>query len=487
MLTLADLCEFFTNGRLIGAPPVTIAQVCIDSRRVQSGSLFVALQGEQRDGHEFISEALQHGAAAIIAEARGGRGLGPNVHLIDTSIPSVACLQPGPLPHTPVVFLVPSSLLALQRLAQHWRNKFQACQAIGVTGSVGKSSTKELIAAVLRRRYRTLKSEGNQNNEIGLPLTLLNLNETHERVVLEMGMYALGEIRTLCDIAQPRVGVVTNVGPVHLERLGSIERIEQAKAELVQALPADGAAILNGDDPRVLAMKDRTRASVISYGSNPRWDLWGDAIETFGLEGTAFTLHRGGEQMRMRVSLPGRHSLYTALAASAVGMVENLSWDEIQTGLADPAAHLRLVAIPAEKGATILDDAYNASPTSTLAALEVLADLSGRKIAVLGDMLELGAGELQGHHTVGERAAQVVDLLIVVGGRGKWIGEAARDAGLAADRVFFSDGNVQAIHILRQLIHAGDLILVKGSLGAKMGEIVSALKRTSEINSPEMR
>jgi UDP-N-acetylmuramoyl-tripeptide--D-alanyl-D-alanine ligase len=477
MLTLADLFQTLTKTHVENAARVAIPHVTIDSRQVQASSLFVALQGEQRDGHEFISDALARGAAAIIAEARGGRGLGPNVHLIDSTSQRVAGLQPSPL-SLPSVFIVESSLRALQQLSAFYRRKFK-CEAIGITGSVGKSSTKELIAAVMRQRYNTLKSEGNLNNEIGLPLTVLQLNEAHKRAVLEMGMYALGEIATLCEIAQPRLGVITNVRPVHLERLGTIERIAQAKVELVKALPRDGYAILNGDDPRALAMKDQTRARVFCYGLDSQCDLWADEIESLGLDGIGFALHYGGERMRVRVPLLGRHSVHTALAAASVGLVENLSWDEILRGLRDVAAQLRLIAVPAENGATILDDTYNASPASSLAALNLLAELDGRKIAVLGDMRELGVEELRGHQIVGGRAAQVVDVLIAVGARGKWIGEAARETGLASDKIYFVEDNPHAIEILRKVTRAGDMILIKGSRGMQMEEIVNALVRAN--------
>jgi UDP-N-acetylmuramoyl-tripeptide--D-alanyl-D-alanine ligase len=481
MLTLADLFQAITNTRPFAAERTAISQVVIDSRQVMPGALFVALKGETLDGHAFISDALARGAVAVIAESRAqaGTGLGPNVHWIDTTQPSVAGLQLSPFPLVPIVFIAPSSLLALQQLAGFWRRKFE-CQVVGVTGSVGKSSTKELIAAVLRQHYRTLKSEGNLNNEIGLPLTVLQLNESHERAVLEMGMYALGEIKTLCEIAQPRIGVVTNVGPVHLERLGTLENIARAKAELIDALPDDGVAILNGDDVQVLAMKSRTRARVVSYGLNAQADVFAEAIVTHGLYGIEFTLYYGGEKFRVHSPLIGRHSVYTALAAIAVGWTEGLSWDEMALGLSDLSAQLRLRKIETPGGATILDDTYNSSPASALAALEVLAELRGRKIAVLGDMLELGAEELRGHQTVGARAAQIVDVLIVVGKRGKWIGEAARDAGLSEKEILFADNNAQAIELLRGMIRANDQILIKGSRGAKMEEIVSAITRMNE-------
>jgi UDP-N-acetylmuramoyl-tripeptide--D-alanyl-D-alanine ligase len=475
MLTLADVYQALTNVRYEDAARVAIPHVTIDSRQVRAGSLFVALQGERRDGHDFIPDALARGAAVILAEARGGRGLGPNTHLIDCVNSGVAGLQPSP-PTLPCVFIVESSLRALQQLAAFYRRRF-AYRTIGVTGSVGKSSTKELIAAVLRQRFRTAKSEGNLNNEIGLPLTLLQLEDSVERVVLEMGMYALGEIATLCDIAQPHVGVVTNVGPTHLERLGTLERIAQAKGELVEALPSEGWAILNGDDARVVAMRDRARARVLCYGLDSRCEVWADAIESFGLEGIAFNLHGGGENLRVRIPLLGRHSVHTALAAASVGLVEGLAWDEIVRGLRDESAQLRLMAVPAESGATILDDTYNASPASSLAALNLLAELDGRKVAVLGDMLELGSEEQRGHQVVGARAAQVVDVLIAVGARGQWIGQAARAAGLAAEQVFFAADNARAIEIARAVLRTGDVILVKGSRGMQMEEIVNALAR----------
>ena len=481
MLTLADVFEALTKTRPADMQDIPIADVVIDSRLAKSGSLFVALQGETRDGHEFIGDALARGAAAVIAEARAGnQGLGPSVHLID-----VAGLQPSPGFSGPVVFIVPSSLKGLQGVAAFWRRRFHGCKTIGITGSVGKSSTKELTAAVLRQRYNVLKSEGNLNNEIGLPITLLQLNESHERAVLEMGMYALGEITELCRIAQPEIGIVTNVGPTHLERLGSIDKIAEAKSELPQALPTDGVAILNGDDPLVAAMRDKTRARAFLYGLEPRNDLWANDIESYGLEGISFALHRGNEHLHVRVPLLGRHSVHTALAAASVGLAENMSWDEILRGLQDVAAQLRLIAVPAENGTTILDDTYNASPSSSLAALNLLAELSGRKIAVLGDMLELGEMELQGHQVVGGRAAQVVDRLVAVGPRGRWTGEEALQVGLAKDQVLFAANNAEAIDALRQVMRPGDVILVKGSRGAKMEEIVAALARPAEMGGEE--
>ncbi len=477
MLTLADLCEALTGEREIrvGATPIT--SVVVDSRECVAGSVFVALQGEFHDGHEFIGDALARGAIAIIAEARASaQGLGGNLTLID-----VAGLQPSPRadaqdakePSGAVVFITPSSLQALQKFAAYWRRKFPELVTIGVTGSVGKSSTKELIATVLKQKFSTLKTEGNLNNEIGVPLTLLRLNESHERAVLEMGMYDLGEIRTLCEIAQPLIGVVTNVGPVHLERLGTVERIAEAKSELVQALPPGGRAILNGDDPHVRAMHSKSKARVIYYGLKASDDLWADQIESHGLEGIEFTIHYGEKQWHVNVPLLGRHSVETALAATAVGLAQELTWGEILAGLQDNKAQVRLLAVPGQNEITLLDDSYNASPHSSLAALNLMSELSGRKIAVLGDMLELGSYEEEGHRIVGRRAAEVVDVIIAVGTRGKLIGEAAQQVGHA--RVHFADDNATAAGQVNEFAQSGDTVLVKGSRGAHMEDIVAAL------------
>ncbi|MCL4395578.1 MAG: UDP-N-acetylmuramoyl-tripeptide--D-alanyl-D-alanine ligase, partial [Chloroflexi bacterium] len=422
------------------------------------------------DGHEFVGDAVARGAVAVVVQARArDQGLGPSVHSF-----GVAGLQPGPGSSGPIVFVVPSSLKALQDLAAFWRSRFE-CRVVAVTGSVGKSSTKELTAAVLRQRFNVLKSEGNYNNEIGLPLTLLRLEPRHQAVVLEMGMYAQGEIAELCRIARPIVGIVTNVGPTHIERLGTIERIAEAKSELPQALPPDGVAVLNGDDERVRAMRHKTSARVLVYGLHSGADVWASDIESFGLEGIGFALHYERERLHVRVPLLGRHSVHTSLAAAAVGVAEGMSWDQIVRGLQDVSAQLRLIAVRGEQGTTLLDDTYNASPSSSIAALNLLSELGGRKIAVLGDMLELGDLQLQGHELVGGRAAQVVDLLVAVGEKGRWIGQGARQAGLTQDQVKFADSNAVAIDLLRLAIRSGDVILVKGSRGARMEEIVAAL------------
>jgi len=475
MLTLVEIIEELTGQRPVSyeEAQVDISTVVVDSRQATAGSLFVALQGEKQDGHDFISDALERGAIAVIAEERGKERVsrfGAAVQLIEASNP--ASLTSSPL--LPVCIVVPNSLRALQQLAAFWRRRCSA-KVVGVTGSVGKTVTKELIAAVLRQRFKTLKSPGNMNNEIGLPLTLLQLTPKHERAVVEMGMYAIGEIAHLARLAQPAIGVVTNVGPTHLERLGSLERIAQAKAELPQALPPDGVAVLNADDEYVRAMAGMTQARVLTYGLSEKADVRASMIQSQGLEGVRFRLHYGDQMLHVTLPLLGRHSVHTGLAAAAVGIAEDMPWHDILTGLRNISAHLRLVAVPGPNGSTILDDTYNASPVSTIAALNLLEELNGRKIAVLGDMYELGSYEKEAHRLVGGRAAAVVDHLVAVGRLGRLIGEAALAAGMSPDRVSFAEDNARAIVIVNEMLQPADVVLVKGSRGMQMEEIVKAL------------
>ena len=349
-------------------------------------------------------------------------------------------------------------------------------RVIGITGSVGKSTTKEMAAGVLDQRYRTIRNPGNYNNEIGLPLSLLRLTEMHERAVLEMGFYVPGEISLLCEIARPQVGVITNISEVHLERAGSIEAITAGKRELVESLPPDGTAILNYDDERVRSMASATKAEVFMYGLSEEADLWASDIEGLGLEGIRFVLHHGGDQVFVRVPLLGRHSVHTALRAAAIGLVEGLTWDEIVRGLQSSNAQLRLVAVRGPSNSLILDDTYNAAPPSVTAALNLLAELDGRRIAVLGDMYELGSFAERGHRMVGARAAEVADLLVTVGPMARWIADEARYAGLSERFIFSYETNAEAIDKLRSLIKSDEIVLIKGSRGMQMEEIVSALE-----------
>jgi UDP-N-acetylmuramoyl-tripeptide--D-alanyl-D-alanine ligase len=470
MLTLADLLDALTGIR----PPwanLVVTDAVIDSRHSIPGSLFVALRGERVDGNDYVLDAFSRGASFAFVD----RDLPEEIPVLDLREATATSLEAAL--EVPFALRVADSLQALQQSARFWRQKLDI-RVIGITGSVGKSTTKELASAVLEQGYSTLKNVGNLNNEIGLPLTMLRLSPGHQRAVLEMGFYIPGEIAFLCEIAKPQVGVVTNIGTVHAERAGTQEAIARGKAELVQALPPapEGTAILNFDDPWVREMAQQTKAKVFYYGLEPRADLWADQIEGLGLEGIRFRLHYKNETLYVRVPLIGRHSVHTALRATAVGLVEGLTWQDIIEGLRSGHAQLRLVAVRSEGGALLLDDTYNASPQSMLAALNLLDEMSGRKIAVLGDMLELGPYERVGHEKVGVRAAEVADEIITVGERARIIAYAARQAWFPQQAITEVETTDQAIEVLRKRVTENDVVLVKGSRGMQMDRIVATLE-----------
>ncbi len=468
MLTLAEALEALTSVRIPNANAV-ITEAAVDSRQVIPGSLFVAIPGENADGHDFIADAFKRGASFALIQKdapasfstldlRGGLS-------VDSSpkLDSALCLR------------VDNTISALQQIARFWRRKLDL-RVIGITGSVGKSTTKEMVAEVLGTRYRTLKNLGNLNNEIGLPLTILKLGSGYERAVLEMGFYVPGEIQFLCDIAQPQIGVVTNVGTVHAERAGSQEAIAKGKSELIQALPSDGVAILNFDDPWVRKMEEKSKARVFFYGLSPEADLWADHIEGLGLNGIRFRLHYKGETLHTHIPMIGRHSVHTALRAASVALNDGLTWQEIFEGLSHGHAQLRLVAVRSGSGALILDDTYNASPESMLAALNLLDEMDGRKIAVLGDMLELGPYERQGHEMVGMRAAQVAKTLLTLGMRAHMIADAARRGGMKSSHIFEFENPDMIVDWLNKNLTSNDAVLIKGSHGLRMDRITAALE-----------
>jgi UDP-N-acetylmuramoyl-tripeptide--D-alanyl-D-alanine ligase len=470
--TLGHVFAGLTSYDIRGDEPLMSA-VVVDSREALPNSLFVALQGEQVDGHDYAADAFNRGAIAALVE----RPLNLPAAYIDLTTGDDLAAIAAWSGELPVCLLVENSVLALQEAATYWRAKFDL-KVIGITGSVGKSSTKELTHAVLSQRYNTFKSPGNRNSIIGLPAALFDLRPEHERAVLEMGMYSTTEIARLCEIARPQIGVVTNIGPAHLERAGSMEKIIAAKRELVEALPPGGTAILNMDDELVMSMVPYTSAAIFTYGLDNRADLWADNIHSMGLDGVSFTLHHGREDISLSIPLLGRHSVHTALRATAVGLVDGLSWPEIVAGLSSAgAAQFRIDAVPGPRGSTIIDDTYNSSPDSALAALNLLAELDGRRIAVLGDMLELGSVEEKSHRLVGRRAADVADILVAVGPRARIMAEEAQQIGMDAGRIIWVSETPQAIPVLEELIGDNDMILIKGSLGMGMDRIVTALGR----------
>jgi UDP-N-acetylmuramoyl-tripeptide--D-alanyl-D-alanine ligase len=457
-ISLDDLLAA-TRGRLVGPTTVTsFTTAAVDSRHVTPGCLFVALRGERVDGHLFAADAVAAGASVVLAERQ--------VEL--------------PAGNGAAVVIVPDSVEALGELAAAWRSRF-AVRVVGITGSTGKTLAKEAVADVLSTALVVLRNEGNLNSETGLPMTLLTLEPRHEVAVLEMSMYTEGEIARLADIARPEVGVVLAVHPTHLERAGSIEAIARAKSELPAALPQDGLAVLNADDPRVVAMRDVTAASVRTFGLSADADVRAEQVVSLGLGGTQFVLRTPWGTRRVQFGSPGRHQVHHALAAAAVAERFEVPLDEVERALAaGSSAPHRMAVGEASSGATLIDDTYNASPVSVLAALDLLAEApvrtGGRRLAVLGDMLELGPDEERLHREIGDRAARAADAIVAVGTRGRWIAEGASAAGAA--RVLTADDAEEAATVLERELAPGaaDVVLLKASRGIGLDRAVDLLQ-----------
>jgi alanine racemase len=425
---------------------------CYDSRIIQPGELFLAVKTEKADGHDYIDEACQGGAAGVLCEQ--GRDLAEY---------GVTCIQ----------------VSGTEKALSHWAPyvlKKQGVEVVGVTGSTGKTSTKEAIAAVLGVAFDVFKNYGNYNGRYGLPIALGRLQPQHKKAVLEMACDSFGEIADLSAMTSPRVGVVTSVDHTHLEYLGSLDSIAEEQGKLVEALPEDGYAILNYDDPSVRPMMYRTPAQVISYGQGEGADVRASEISS-NRDGLRFRVHHRGRVFEAVAPLLGRHSVYTALAAAATGIVYGLSWETILSALAGLRPIVgRLNPLPGVNGSLLLDDTFSASPASTLAALDVLDELEGgKKIAVLGDMLRLGSYEDEGHREVGQRAAEVVDYLVTKGDRARLIAGEAQRSGLDRDRVLVTYTTDDTVRGLSGIIQSGDVVLVKGDVEARMEGVVERL------------
>ncbi len=471
MFTLNEIVQAIT-GREYSGGPMTFSEAVIDSRKASEGMLFAAIPGEQTDGHRFVSSAFSNGAAAALVQEE----VSGDFELLDlrsNGINGFAVFSG----EKPLCIRVENTVEALQKIAAFHRRQLPQMEVVGITGSVGKTTTKELIFDMLSHHFKTLKTLGNMNNEIGLPLTMLRCSEDVEQAVLEMGFYVPGEIDQLCQIALPSVGVITNVGMVHASRAGSMEVIAKGKSELVQALPVDGTAILNYDDPYVRPMADLTDAKVFYYGLDPAADLFADNIESYGPGGLKFDLNCHGVRKTVRTPLIGRHSVLTALRGAAVGLVKEMDWDEIIEVLENSYSKLRMRLTRTTAGGTLIDDSYNASPDATIAALTLLGEMPGRRIAVLGEMRELGQYEQKGHEMVGEKAAASCDELVVVGQVTKYIAGAAVANGMKSESVHWFETVPEAIDFLQDGYGtADDVLLVKGSLAMGMSRIVSVLE-----------
>ncbi|MBI3456014.1 MAG: UDP-N-acetylmuramoyl-tripeptide--D-alanyl-D-alanine ligase [Candidatus Rokubacteria bacterium] len=452
-LPIADLVRG-TQGALVGGSlDGVVTGVSIDSRTCAPGEAFFAIRGPRRDGHAFVADALARGARAAVVSR----------HPADLGLPA----------HIPVV-LVDDTTLALQRLAAFHRRRL-AIPVVAVTGSNGKTATKELAAAVLGQRFRVLKAVGSFNNQWGLPLTLLRLERTHEAAVLELGMSAFGEIAALAQIAQPSVGVVTAIAPAHLEGVGSIEGVQKAKGELVHAIPPDGLVVLNADDALVLALAREARGHVVTYGQAASADVrLGEVSPVAG--GLRFTITTGDATAAVHLPLAGRHNAWNAAAAVAVGVALEVSLAAAAAALAHAAPLKGRLHWREAGGVRILDDTYNANPASLRAALDALGEggVGGRAWVVFGDMLELGAASEAAHEEAGRWVAALpVAGLATAGSAARLTAGAAAAAG-CPDVAAFDTPEETAAHVAAR-VAAGDRVLVKGSRAMRMERAIETL------------
>ena len=442
------------SGRFNNKVKLTIDSISTDTRDLEAGDLFIALIGDNFDGHDFLAEAFEKGAKAAVVEAKREYELEqPLIKVEDTTE-------------------------ALQDLAAYYLTKF-SLPVIAVTGSTGKTTTKDLIAAVVSQKYKTLKTKGNFNNEIGLPLTLFRLDQSYQAVVLEMGMRGLGEIAQLTKIAPPDIGVVTNVGKTHIELLGSINKIAQAKSELIQSLGNKDTAILNADDKRVKKMSSLTDGDIVYYSIDQDADLKGEQIKTLADKNSlAFKLNYQESLIDIILPIPGEYNVYNALAAAAVGLELNLGLEDIKKGLATAAVtEKRNQIITVSENIKIINDTYNANPTSVKAGLKTLNQIAEkRKIAVLGDMLELGRLAEKEHYKLGATIIKEdIDYLITIGDLAREIAHGAEEQGLNKSKIFTYNKKEKVIVKLKELMKAEDTILVKASRGMRLEEIVASI------------
>jgi len=444
-LNLSEIASFI--GSTISGADTEIASVSTDTRTIEAGSLFIPLRGERFDGHRFIEEAIIKGASAVLTEKP----------LEDARVPYI---------------LVPDTGEALMKLAERYKERYRL-KTVGITGSVGKTTTKEMTASVLGESYKTLKTEGNLNNFVGLPLTVLRLDRTFEAAVLEMGMSSFGEISRLTQIAKPDAAVITTIGVSHIEYLGSREGILQAKLEILEGLKPDGVAILNGDEPLLYALKGTLPVKTVYFGrQNTECDVFARDISDIpgGLE---FTADTSDLSIQTRLNVVGHHNVSDALAAIACGLHFGLSERKIQDGLLRfQNVGMRQNIYP-KGGCTIIEDCYNASPDSMLAAFQVLKSIKtqGRKFCVLGGMKELGNYSQRGHLECGASASGVSDYLFVFGEDAEFYATGAKNAGMDPSRIECFQTKEELAEALKKTVSPGDVLLIKGSRAMKMEEV----------------
>lgn len=452
-LTLAQIAEA-CGGTLIGgdeAKEYTVTGVEIDSRRVKAGDLFVAIPGEKVDGHKFIPDVLKKGAYALSQQRLDVDG---------------------------AYILVEDTITAMKRLARFYRNTLDI-KVVGITGSVGKTSTKEMIASVLGTKFRVHKTQGNFNNGIGLPLTIFQIEKEHQVAVLEMGISEFGEMHELADMAQPDIMVITNIGLCHLENLKTRDGILKAKTESFAHLKPDGVVILNGDDDKLSTVEQVAGRKPVFYGIKGRnlceTSVCADAVTEHGLEGMTAEFHTPQGDMEVFIPIPGEHNVYNALAATCVAEQLGLSMDEIKCGIAAASTISGRTNLIHTKGMTVIDDCYNANPVSMKASLDVLSKAGGRKIAVLGDMGELGEDVKQLHYEVGTYAGTLpIDLLFCVGTLSGKLAEGAKKQNPALTVKHYATREEMTEELLAT-VKEGDAVLVKASHFMEFPKVVAAL------------
>ena len=424
--------------------------IAIDSRKIEAGWLFAATVGERVDGHSFIESCYEKGALCCLGEK-------------------------APVCENQSYIQVVSTFQALKDIAEYYRSTLKI-PVVGITGSVGKTSTKEMIASVLGAKFNTLKTAGNFNNEVGLPLTVFNIREKHEAAVLEMGISDFGEMHRLSKIARPDLCVMTNIGLCHLEFLGDRDGVLRAKSEIFDFAAEGAKAIVNGDDDKLRTLKSRENLDVTLFGMESGNDIYAKNVENLGLDGLKCDFSTPAGDFSAHIHIPGMHMVYNALAGTCVGLACGLTLDEIKTGIENAQTISGRNNIIHTEKYTIMDDCYNANPVSMKASLDVLSSALGRKVAILGDMGELGTEEAALHYTVGEHAAKKqIDLLLCVGTLSEEIVKGAKAVNPEMDAYVFSNKE-ELLDKLSELLKDGDSILIKASHFMQFEKIVTALQ-----------
>ncbi|NLL66195.1 MAG: UDP-N-acetylmuramoyl-tripeptide--D-alanyl-D-alanine ligase [Clostridiaceae bacterium] len=455
----AETISKMVQGKLAASSEIVVNQVSIDTRTLKKGSLFIAIKGERFDGHDYIKQAVANGASLVMV--REGIALPDNTSAI----------------------FVTDTLKALGMLAHEYRKLF-SIPIVAVTGSVGKTSTKEMISAILAAKYNVHKSKGNFNNDIGLPLSVLELDDEHEVAVFEMGMRGFGEISTLSYIVNPDISVITNIGISHIERLGTRQNILKAKLEILNGMKKQGVVILNGDDELLSGLKGLLQHKTLFYGIDENQDIWAYDLSSKGEEGVYFQVKTDKNDMKLFIPAPGLHNVHNALAGIAVAETLNMNESEIRKGLEGFSGGQMRLSIEDKDGIKFINDSYNAAPSSMTAALEVLCEIAGprRRWAILGDMLELGDWAQEAHKKIGRLVSESgIEYMVAIGSLAKWYVEGAEEDSSSKTITRLFNTASEAKPYIEALVQKGDVLLFKGSRMIKLDILVQELL-SEELN-----